>query len=59
MAGQHGTGRVGDQWVASQLGGLVRKPGDTGQVTLSGRCPDCGYLLGSENHQTACGTGGQ
>ena len=55
MAGQ----RIGEPWVDAQLGGLVRKPGDTGAVTLSGRCPDCGYLLGSENHQTACGTGGQ
>ena len=52
MAGQ----RIGEPWVDAQLGGLVRKPGDTGQVTLSGRCKACGYLLGSENHETACGT---
>lgn len=50
MAGE----RSGNHEADGLLAGLVRKPGDTGAVRLSGRCGDCGYLLGSPGHQVAC-----
>ncbi len=39
---------------AAVLGGLLRDGSDTGQVTRSGRCPQCAYLIGSPGHETAC-----
>jgi len=45
-----------EQEVAAQLAGRIRPDGDDGSVTLSGRCGDCGYLLGSPGHETTCGT---
>ena len=41
--------------IEKQLAGLIRDRGDNGNVTRSGRCPDCGYLLTAAGHQTACG----
>lgn len=31
-----------------------RAPAESG-VTRSGRCPDCGYLIGSPGHENTCG----
>lgn len=40
--------------IEKQLAGLIRDRGDDGAVTVSGRCPDCGYLLTAAGHQMAC-----
>ena len=57
MAGKRAAERIEEQAVAAQLAGRVRTPGDDGTVTLSGRCGDCGYLLGSPGHEISCGNG--
>ena len=54
MAGKRAARTEKKQKVPAQLAGLVREPGDDGTVRLSGRCGDCGYLLGSPGHQIAC-----
>jgi hypothetical protein len=56
MAGKRAAERIEKQEVPAQLAGRVRRPGDDGAVTLSGRCGRCGYLLGSPGHQVTCGT---
>lgn len=40
--------------IERQLAGLIRDKTDNGSVTVSGRCPDCGYLLTAPGHQMAC-----
>lgn len=56
MGGKRAAGQIEEQAVAAQLAGLVRAAGDDGTVTLSGRCGDCGYLLGSPGHEISCGS---
>ena len=48
--------RIEDVTTAAQLAGLLRAPSQsTSEVTLSGRCGTCGYLLDSAGHKISCG----
>ena len=46
--------RIEDMATVATLAGLLRAPGGTSEVVLSGRCGGCGYMLGSEGHKISC-----
>jgi hypothetical protein len=47
-------GPTGDATADGTLKGLLKPRGNRG-VVLSGRCGECGYLIGSPGHKVTCG----